>query len=82
MEVDSSLSEAYGNGESERIIGRLIKEETSEENKARLHIATKCTSITNINASDPFTNTLLCFQSSLFLVGMAFSFSIRQLWSI
>lgn len=82
MEVDSSLSEAYGNGESERIIGRLIQEETSEEDKARLYIATKCTSIAIIDSSDPFTNTLLCFQSSLFLVGMAFSSSIRQLWSI
>ncbi|KIR67201.1 auxin-induced protein [Cryptococcus bacillisporus CA1873] len=34
-------AEAYGNGESERIIGRLIQEETSEEDKARLYIATK-----------------------------------------
>lgn len=52
MEVDSSLSEAYGNGESERIIGRLIQEQTSEEDKARLYIATKCTSIVIIDASD------------------------------
>ncbi|WVQ99401.1 hypothetical protein IAU59_006534 [Kwoniella sp. CBS 9459] len=33
-------AEVYGNGESERIIGRLIKE-TSTEDQARLYIATK-----------------------------------------
>lgn len=57
MKVDSSVSEAYGNGESERIIGRLIKEGTSEENKARLYITTKCTSIAIINAPEPLANT-------------------------
>lgn len=34
-------AEVYGEGESERIIGRLIKE-TDEETKKKLFIATKC----------------------------------------
>lgn len=34
-------SEVYGEGESERIIGLLIKE-TDEETKKKLFIATKC----------------------------------------
>lgn len=80
IEVDSFISEAYGNGESERIIGRLIKEETSEENKARLYITTKCTSIAIINAPEPFKS--LYSQSSLSRPGMAFFSSTRQSWSI
>lgn len=65
IEVDSFISEAYGNGESERIIGRLIKEETSEENKARLYITTKCTSIAIINAPEPLNpcNPVLPFPT-------------------
>jgi aryl-alcohol dehydrogenase-like predicted oxidoreductase len=36
-------SEIYGEGESERIIGRLIKQ-TDEETKKKLFLATKCKS--------------------------------------
>lgn len=39
--LTSDSREVYGEGKSEAIIGRLIKE-TDEETKKKLYIATKC----------------------------------------
>jgi aryl-alcohol dehydrogenase-like predicted oxidoreductase len=39
--LTSRFRDVYGEGKSEAIIGRLIKE-TDEETKSKLYIATKC----------------------------------------
>lgn len=65
MKVDLFVSEVYGNGEFERIIGCFIKEGMFEENKVRFYIMIKCMFIVIINVLEFLVN-IFCICSFFF----------------